>query len=226
MSDSNKTWVIGITDDLELRRSGEEPPTPTRPMIRPVSRPLPTRAIARPQPRPVVNARPARQLHYALLVALTYLLGPFALVLTERGRRGRAWLIAGTVAGLAGIALTVWRVGILARVEASWTAVVLGGITSAVLMIGFSAWARALLLTRDPDASARKTRRQAFPTWLRKPAVLGGLGFVVPGLGLLLAGRGDLPRLRHDVLNQCQGVCFAAFLKGFFQFETVIEVVE
>ena len=189
MSEAEKTWVIGIADDLETTRRAVESPAPMRPMARPMVRPIMRRSTVSHRSKHAVKARSGNRLHYAFLVALTYLLGPFALMLTERGRRSRMLCFYGAVAGLSGIALMVWRADLLANVQTGWGVTMLVMGTALIILAWFSIWARALLLTGQSDSVLQRVKRENFPLWLKKPWVLGGLGFLVPGLGLLLVGR-------------------------------------
>lgn len=189
MTESTKTWVIGITDDLEAGKPvAEQPavarPAPPRPVARKGQRPAP-----RPEPKPVRRARPLPRMHFALLLALTYLLGPAALLLTDRGRGNRTWLFVGLVSMLAGAALGFGHDRILAAVGAGWAVTGLAGIVTVVVFAGFSAWSRALYLVGDVDSAVQKSRRESLPRWARQAWFAGALGLVAPGAGLVLSGR-------------------------------------
>jgi hypothetical protein len=189
MSENEKTWVIGITDDLVTKKPIAESPTTTRPAVRPTVRATASRPAVRVQPKAPVPAPARRRLHFALELALTYLLGPFALLLTDRGRQGRGWVAAGIASGLAGIGMVVWRDRILLAVDVGWAIVLLMITTALVALLWFSAWSRALMMTGEPDMTRRRLRREQIPSWLKKPWSLGAVSFLVPGLGLLLTGR-------------------------------------
>ncbi len=189
MSDSNKTWVIGITDDLDIKRTEAKPQTA---VLRPVTPRTPAES-APPPPRPQPRIEPAaprrHRLQYAHLLLLTYLLGPFAMWLTPAGRRDRSAALLGSAAGAAGLAMILGRESLLAGVGAGWAAMGLAALAAVVIGTGFSAWARAIYLTRAEDRTRRQTNQKSLPTWLRRPWVLGVLGSLGPGAGLLLAGR-------------------------------------
>lgn len=189
MAENEKTWVIGITDDLVTKKPTAEPPAATRPPFRSPARATVSRPTVRVQPKPPVKAQAHRRMHFALVLALTYLLGPFALLLTSGGRQARGWLVAGLGSGLAGIGMVVWRGRILSAVDVGWALVLLAAAVSLVSLLWFSAWARALTMTWEPDAAIRRERSERLPQWLKRPLTSGALGFLVPGLGLLLAGR-------------------------------------
>lgn len=196
MTDSKKTWVIGIADDLEVKNPEREyPETPryhkpleSRPAA-PAASAQSARPVAKAVPRPAAEPPRSRRMQYALLVLLTYLLGPFALLLTTAGRRDRVAVVAGIVAAAGLVAMAMYRAQLLAMAGAGWAAIGIGLLLAALVFVVFSAWARALQVTRAPDQAARVRDGQSLPYWLRKPWVMGLLSLVAPGAGMLLAGR-------------------------------------
>jgi hypothetical protein len=127
-------------------------------------------------------APPARSAGSWKELAAAYLLGPFVVSLWHRGRRRLGWTIAGAVSGIA-----------MAVVLARWTSIGEGltslpyGVLAWVLLVPllilvlFTTWARAI-------GAAARLGRLRIPRWLAHPASVGALGFLVPGLGLLVAG--------------------------------------
>lgn len=196
MTEHDKTWVIGITDDLGIQNPDQEQRTPTRrhvPLETRLEPPAAPHPAPRPAPRPAARPAPelprSRRLQYATLVLLTYLLGPFALLLTTAGRRDRVAVIAGCAAAIGAVAMGFYRGRLLASVGAGWAAVGLGLLVAALVLVAFSAWARALQVTRAPDQATRLRDAQTLPHWLRRPWVMGALSLIGPGAGMLLAGR-------------------------------------
>ena len=169
MSGSEKIWVIDVEE-------GPDPSLPGKAQSG-TQRSHQKSSTSRDKPR-------RERKYFVTLLGLTYLLGPLALLLTPQGRRNRIWLAAALGSGLAGLVM-LWRwQDILSRIESGSPILFWSVVTSLVILTGFTTWARAIYLTgENADRPA-----QRWPRWLMKPWAIGGLGFLVPGLGLLLAG--------------------------------------
>jgi hypothetical protein len=129
---------------------------------------------------------PPSRMHFAPLLLLTYALGPMALLLTPRGRHGGIGAALAAVAG-ASWALLIWQWrAVLARVLSGGST---GGIWTVLvglaLLLGCGTWARAVLFS----GQELLLQPQRLPRWLRRSRAIGALGLLVPGLGLLIAGR-------------------------------------
>lgn len=121
----------------------------------------------------------------ALPVLLSYLLGPFAVLVTRSGRQSRFW-VSVALGSVAAFNISYWRLKIF------YPPLEHGGIASVVLfwivclaaLAGFAAWARGVILIGRHKGWLLKQ----LPAWLRQPLAAGALGFLVPGLGLLVTG--------------------------------------
>jgi hypothetical protein len=130
--------------------------------------------------------RKARPLRAALLLLALYALGGMAPLVLRMGRRRFLWALLGLAHLAAWVGLFYTWPSLrgwisdgrlpLGPLLASLGAVTLGGTT---------AWTRALVLAGHDE----RFRPARLPAALRRPWLVGALGFPVPGLGLLAAGR-------------------------------------
>ena len=191
MSEERKTWIVEPGDVLEVMSPTRKQPVTVRtnniyeePLATASRTPRavaaePARRRARPEP-------PARSpLQFAPLTALTYLLGPLAVVITPRGRRRRSLLALAGVAVGATLILALFGFGRIVQVDRPWTAWLWIGLATTAVVGGFTAWARAIqIVGREGIPHVNK-----MPHWLRRSGVISTLGLVAPGSGLLIAGR-------------------------------------
>jgi len=121
----------------------------------------------------------------ATSVILSYILGPLAMFTTPVGRRSRLWApLAGISAALIIVLLLGWG-SILSRFgERGFVILPLMLAASVSMLAGFTVWARAVYLI----GRYRPVLARDIPEPLKKPALIGMLGFLVPGLGLILTG--------------------------------------
>jgi hypothetical protein len=121
----------------------------------------------------------------AQFVILSYLLGPLAIFTTRVGRRSRLWAALAGVSAVLVLSLVFGWSHILSKFgEKGFVILPLMLVTSISMLVGFTVWARAVyLLGRHRPLLARN-----LPEPLRKPGLIGMLGFLVPGLGLLVTG--------------------------------------
>jgi len=192
MYDDRKLWVIEDNDGPEITSLGEvltEAPAPA------VPRPAPTRRISPLQaPRRNVARSAAPQgprLHSAILLALAYVLGPAALVLTERGRRSGLWVGLAVVSAGAALALAGgWWSFLRGEVPAVLLPllVLAGALTIAVAA---TVWSHALLLL----LSARRFPTRPWPAWLQNPWTALATGLAAPGSAMALTRRPHLAAL-------------------------------
>lgn len=181
MTDSDKLWVIDLGEEVTAAPPPEKPRETPRPRTTSVT-------TARPvvlKPAPPAPQPAGRPVHFALRLTLTYLLGPFALLLWSRGRGNAFWTVVSVFSGLGAVALA-WRWPQLLALGSSGSLLIplLTG-AGLIALLAFSAWARALHL-----AFASRTRSHtSLPVWMRTGWAVTGLGLLVPGLGLYLAGK-------------------------------------
>jgi hypothetical protein len=123
-------------------------------------------------------------LHFASLVVLTYLLGPFSVPLNPENRGRMGLLLAGVISGTAGVGLFAGRAFILGFIGRGWPLWPWALAGAAVMVTAFSIWSRAAFLA----ASRKRQPRHRLPSLLRKPWAVGVVGLMAPGLGLLLSG--------------------------------------
>jgi len=187
MSENRKTWLIEAGDVLDVMAPvRKEPATAT--INRPYS-PEPRPATQTPLVETVkrrAKAVPPRKssLHIALLIALTYVLGPLAILLTPRGRRQTPTMVLAGMSVMATLVLVLSGFGGLVR--AQHAASVWVWVTLLVIAVGagFGAWARAVhLLAREGLPHVNR-----LPYWLRRKWSISILGLLAPGSGLLLGG--------------------------------------
>ena len=180
MDEPNKLWVIDLGDQCvaeephvkqpEIRRS---PPR----LITPVNRTIPKAPVRR-------VAQPSGNLHFATKMALSYLLGPFALLMWARDRKKPSWSFIAMFSGIGSIVLAwKWR-AILAHGSSGSLLIPLVVLAGLLSLLAFTSWAKALHL-----AFASRTRSHtSWPAWMRSSWAVTSLGFLAPGLGLYLAG--------------------------------------
>lgn len=118
------------------------------------------------------------------LALLTYLLGPFAILATRRGRESKLWI---TLAALscAGAGIVIARSNRIFGAQHGYGLGFLIWLSIACLSVlgGLAAWARgALFLGKQKGELLGR-----LPAALRHPGSAGALGFLVPGLGLYLS---------------------------------------
>jgi hypothetical protein len=179
MRNDEKLNVIGPGDVLDIRDLSRKPvATPLTP--KPAGGPL--RMSGRRAAAPAAPS-PAPTMHYALLAALTWVLGPFAVALTPAGRRRRGWLALGLVSGTAGVAVVVVPYDRFVPLTGLATPLAWGALATLAVIGGFSAWARAVLL-----AAAHVPPLHRLPRWCRSRPAVAALGLAAPGCGMLAGG--------------------------------------
>ena len=179
MSNEDRIHVIEAGDLLETRdRVGKAATTPITPLTARAPYATPSRTVAYTPP-----AEPGSSMHFALLIALTWLLGPAALLLTPAGRRRRGWVALGLVAAAAALVLLVVPYEGFVSLVGLATPLAWSALAVLATAGGFSAWARAVHL-----ASASLPPAHRLPRLLRSPAAVLALGLLAPGSGLLASG--------------------------------------
>jgi len=181
MSGSKKIWVIDVEAELDSifprKKRHSSKRADRKVSLSPHSQSPGSRARDSQQPRERTN--------FAALLSLTYLLGPFAILLIPRGRRSKFWVITALASGLSGaVILWHWQ-NMLAWIEDGFPIQLWFFFTFFVILTGFTVWARAVRCAGGDNTIVT----QNLPWLLRKPWAIGILGLLFPGLGLLLAGR-------------------------------------
>ena len=180
MYDNEKIYSIELGEDLALTNPPREPRA-IAPAVKPKARPPQKARMS----QPAKESKPPRgELHFASLVVLTYLLGPFSVPLNPDNRGRKGLLFAGLVSGMAGLGMFAGRGYILDLIDKGWPLWPWALTGAAVMVTVFSIWARAALLV----VRRQEQPRFRLPSLLRKPWAVGVTGLVAPGLGLLLAG--------------------------------------
>lgn len=186
MRNDEKLNVVVAGDALDIGRPARKAPaTPVTPLnARAPYRSAPATAAWTPPPPGGTAPAPApATMRYALLLPLTWLCGPAALVLTPAGRRDRAWLALGLAAVAAAAALVVLPYERLLRLAGivappAWATLALLATAG-----GFAAWARAVQI-----AAAALPPVHRLPRWWRSRLFVGALGLLAPGCGQLATG--------------------------------------
>ncbi len=133
-------------------------------------------------------------------IIISYLLGPLAIFAIRQGRRSRFWVALAAASAVMILSLLFGWNNILAGLgEKGFVIIPLMIVASVSILAGFTAWARAVYLL----GSNRALFAQNLPDQLKKPGLVGSLGFIVPGLGLLVSG--------HH-----RRAAFTVWLTGFF----------
>jgi len=128
---------------------------------------------------------PTTNWSWGALLAMTYLLGPLAHLLTSEGRRRKIWCGLAVGAGMMGLAMALlWRDALEWHMASSLVALLWFVTALLVILMGVTVWARALHLAGTVDGFSA----HHLPRWVRKPAILVLLGLLLPGLGLIVAG--------------------------------------
>jgi hypothetical protein len=178
-----KVWVIDVPlpfpfGNAQIRREGPALPPPTLGG---------SGAKAEPKSKRKGKAAseqsdPAARQHSRWHIAFAYVLGPLYPLLTGWTFGNIVWALLGLAALGACAALVGYRSEFLARVESAGIGILplLAGV-SGILLLGVTAWARAL-------AIAGWRMQQRTPLRLTHPGIITALGLLVPGSGLFLSG--------------------------------------
>ena len=190
MTENGKTWIVEAGDVLDIMPHDKKQPATIRVNKR-YQDPLQPAPAAHASPAPKRRIKPApaakSKLHFAQLLALTYLIGPLAILLTPRGRQQKPIVAMAGLAVLSTAALIAMRFGGLVRESQPGSVWIWGGLLTVAVIGGFTAWARALhLVGREGVPHLNK-----MPHWLRQGWAISGLGLIAPGSGMLLSGRAD-----------------------------------
>ena len=180
--------MIEAGDVLDVMPPKKKPLATAQPnkQFRPNPRHTPRAAATDPVKRaikapPVVKSK----LQFASLLALTYLMGPLAILLTSAGRRQKNALVQAGLSAAATVVLVLMRFGSLVSPEKPASVWLWVGLLAVAVVAGFTAWARALHVAgREGVPHVNK-----LPHWLRRDWAIAGLGLIAPGSGLLLSGR-------------------------------------
>jgi hypothetical protein len=177
-----KVWVIDVPlpfpfGNAQIRREQPALPPPTLGGAGAKAEPK-----AKRQRKSARQEDPAARQHSRWHIAFAYGLGPLYPLLTGWTFGNIVWALLGLLATGACVALVGYRSEFLARAQASGLGLpaLLAGV-SGVILIGLTAWARAL-------AIAGWRMQQRTPIAVRHPALVTGLGLLVPGSGLFLSG--------------------------------------
>jgi hypothetical protein len=122
-------------------------------------------------------------MHYALLIALTWLCGPLALLLTPAGRRRRGLAALGVIAAVATVVTLLVPYGRLVLVTGPATPLVWSVLALLATLGGFTAWACAV-----PLALVALPPLHRLPRLLRSRVAVVALGLLAPGAGMLASG--------------------------------------
>jgi hypothetical protein len=118
-------------------------------------------------------------------IIFSYLLGPLGIFTTRQGRRSKFWVALAASSALMILSFLFGWNNILARLgEKGFVIIPLMLLMSMSILVGFTVWARAVYLL----GGNRTLFTQNLPDPLKKPGLVGLLGFLVPGLGLLVTG--------------------------------------
>jgi hypothetical protein len=118
-------------------------------------------------------------------VIFSDLLGPLAILTTRQGRESKFWVaLAAASAGMMLSLLFGWNHILAGLGEKGFVIVPLMLLMSMSILVGFTVWARAVYLL----GGNRALFTQNLPDPLKRPGLVGALGFLVPGLGLLVTG--------------------------------------
>ena len=180
MYNDEKIYSIELGEDHTLPDPPREQQTAR---VAGKAHPRPVRSA--PQPRQKPDSKPPTTgLHFAPLMILTWILGPFSVHLHSAHRSGKGMLAVGMISGMAGLGMFAGRGFILDLIGQGWPLWVWTVIGLAVMVTAFSVWARtAYLACRE-----NRVPRHKLPSLFRKPWAIGVVGLLAPGLGLLLAG--------------------------------------
>jgi hypothetical protein len=179
MSNDEQIRVMETGDVLEIR--GHSRKATTTPVT-----PLTGRASYGTMGRSAASAPSAERspsMHYALLIALTWLCGPLALWLTPAGRRRRGLATLGITAAAAALLILIVPYGRFVPVIGPATPLVWSALALLAALGGFTVWAHAVAL-----ASASLPPLHRLPRLLRSRLAVVALGLLAPGAGMLASG--------------------------------------
>lgn len=176
MSNGSKVYVIDAKKASGLRTNREK-------TLKPAPE-TPGNGDGRSRTESAVSTSAARAASPQFVV-FSYLLGPIAIFATQAGRRSKVWApLAGVSAALIISSALGWDRILSAFGGKDSTVPILMLVTSIAILVGLTAWARAVyLIGRYRPLLARN-----LPEPMRRPSIVGMLGFLVPGLGLIVTG--------------------------------------
>ena len=176
-----KVWVIDVPlpfpfGNAQIRREGPALPPPN---LGGNGKDGTKGKKGRREPKPV---DPAAQMHSRWHLVFAYVLGPLYPLLARWSFGNIVWALLGLAMAGACAALVLYRQQFLLFAEGARPGMLplIGGV-SGVILLGFTAWARALAI-----AGWRMQRRTELP--LRHPVLVTGLGLLAPGSGMFLSG--------------------------------------
>ena len=179
MRNEEKLRVVESGDVLEINRTNRKSATtPITPLNARPPYDTPYRASGYTTPAP-----PASTMHYALLMTLTWLSGPAALLLTRSGRRQQGWVVLSVSSTVAGLIVLMVPYARMVALTGLATPLAWGALAMLASLGGFTAWARATQLI-----AASVPPQHRAPRLLRSPLVIFALGLMAPGSGLLASG--------------------------------------
>jgi len=196
MYENEKVYAIDLGEDLVIEKDPGKPgeTTPVQPAKEnPANKPrlvLRTKAASTSSK---TGKKAPRRLHFALLTPLTFLMGPFAILLTPEGRAKKDWAALGTLMGSLTIAAVFWGRDLVVAAGSGPMLGPLMVLMGSVLVVGFGAWSRAVYL-----AGLKRPANHKLPRWFTRVTTVGVFGLLFPGMGLLAAGR---PRRAAMVLG-------------------------
>lgn len=180
MYSNEKIYSIELGEDLDLLDHSRK-----QRAIPPAARPAARQAKKVAKAKPARESKPhSRELQFAPLVFLSYLLGPFSVPLNPDHRNRRILMSLGLVSGMAGLGMLAGRGFVLDLVSKGWPLWQVALVATVVIVTAFSVWARNAQLVVQHHGQPR----HRLPAIFRKPWAVGLTGLAAPGLGLLLAG--------------------------------------
>lgn len=183
MSKTQRVWVINTF------KSSKKPGQAQEPVNSRASKERMTPAQAEDSlPRAASRSNDDREekKYHVLLTVFSYVLGPFAILATEQGRKSRFWVSMAIGSGVAStLFLFRWKAFLSRFDDIGFAILPLFLVACLAIIAGFAAWSHAVLLI----GRHKRSILVRLPQWIRRPWVTGSLGLLVPGFGLFIAGR-------------------------------------
>ncbi len=149
-------------------------------------------------PSPETQAPLPKKSNGWLLALRAYALGPLNLIFWQSGKHRKAWAIVGAASLVATTLLWIgWGAYSEVLGQLQFGAVIWAVSVALVILLTATAWARVV---------ATSQKGAFWPRLLRRSGSVCALGLILPGLGLLIAGR----RWKAAVAVWCAGLLVAA----------------